>query len=45
VAEVGDTAIFDLTARTISGHTIKHLLAALSLYAVYAMLKKRRPVG
>lgn len=29
----------------VSGHTLKHLLAALALYVVYAMLRRRRPAG
>lgn len=29
----------------VSGHTLKHLLAALALYVVYAMLRRRRPSG
>ena len=43
--ELGDTAIFELTGTTISGHTVKHLLAALALFAVYLMLSKRRRVA
>ncbi len=42
IAELGDAMIFELTAKTISGHTVKHLLAALSLFAVYLMLSRRR---
>ena len=41
VAEFGDTAIFSATAHVISGHTLKHLLAALAPYCVYLMLRKR----
>lgn len=44
-AEFGDAAIFELTAGNISGHTLKHLLAALALFVVYLMLRKRRPVA
>ena len=43
--ELGDAAIFDWTGRMISGHTLKHLLAALALFAVYLMLRKRRRVA
>jgi hypothetical protein len=45
VAEVGDGAIFELTAGAISGHTVKHLLAAVALLMVYLMLRARRPVA
>jgi hypothetical protein len=41
VAEVFDHPIFDLTGAWIGGHTLKHLLAALACFAVYAMLKQR----
>lgn len=43
-AEVGDGAIYELTAHALSGHTLKHLLAAVSLLTVYLMLSRRRPV-
>ena len=43
--ELGDAAIFEWTGRMISGHTLKHLLAALALFAVYLMLRKRRRVA
>jgi hypothetical protein len=45
IAEVGDGAIFEWTARAVSGHTLKHLLAALALFAVYLMLARRRPLA
>jgi hypothetical protein len=44
IAELFDTAIFRLTGEAISGHTVKHLLAALAILAVYVMLKERRRV-
>lgn len=44
VAEVGDGAIFELTAGTISGHTVKHLLAATAVLVVYLMLSRRRRI-
>ena len=40
-AETGDAAIYEMTARTISGHTVKHLLAACAPLCVYIMLRKR----
>jgi hypothetical protein len=43
-AEAADGAIFELTGGTLSGHTVKHLLAAIALFAVYLMLGKRRPI-
>ena len=42
VAEAQDATIFELTGETISGHTVKHLLAAAAVFAVYLMLRKRR---
>jgi hypothetical protein len=45
VAEMGDAAMFDVTAGSLSGHTVKHLLAAAALFAVYLMLRKRRRVA
>ncbi len=41
VFELNDSFIFELTAHLLSGHTIKHLLAAAATYCVYLMLKKR----
>jgi hypothetical protein len=41
VAEIFDQDVFVLTMGTISGHTIKHLLAAVSAWLVVDMLKKR----
>jgi hypothetical protein len=34
LAEAADRSIFELTARTVSGHTLKHLLAAVNLQCV-----------
>jgi hypothetical protein len=45
VAEAADAAIFDMTGEIISGHTMKHLLAAAAMLAVYLMLRKRRRVA
>jgi len=41
VFELNDSFIFELTMHLLSGHTIKHLLAAAATYCVYLMLKKR----
>lgn len=43
LAEIGDRSIYGL-GQVISGHTIKHLLAAGSLYWILRMLRKRRPL-
>lgn len=43
LAEIGDRVIYDL-GQVISGHTIKHLLAAGAIYWVVRMLRKRRPL-
>jgi hypothetical protein len=45
VAEAYDGEIFALSRHLFSGHTLKHLLAALSCYAVLVSLKLRKPVG
>lgn len=46
VAEFHDAAVFRMTGSTVSGHTVKHLLVALSCYSILVMLKKRqRTVG
>jgi len=44
VAELGDAAIFAATSGAISGHSVKHLLAACSPYCVYLMLRRRKPL-
>lgn len=43
VPELADGAIFSATG-VVSGHTLKHLLAALAGYAVLLMLERRRAV-
>lgn len=43
LAEAGDREIYDL-GQVVSGHTIKHLLAALAIYWILRMLTKRRPL-
>jgi hypothetical protein len=40
-AELGDATIFAATSGLISGHSLKHLLAALAPWFVYLMLKRR----
>ena len=40
--ELGDTAVFHATADTISGHSLKHLSAALAAWPVIAALKPQR---
>jgi hypothetical protein len=41
-SEVYDQEIFALTRRLLSGHTLKHLIAALSCYAVLVSLQRRK---
>ena len=42
VAELMDFELFEATAGVISGHTAKHLLAALAVYCALRMLQKRQ---
>jgi hypothetical protein len=44
VAEFFDHEVFALTANVLSGHSLKHLLAALGLLFVYLMLRRREPI-
>jgi hypothetical protein len=44
-AELSDHLIFAWTSEVVSGHTLKHLLAAGAPYCVYLMLKKRKSVS
>lgn len=41
LAEHFDRALFEWTGGVISGHSLKHLLAALALFVVYRMLRRR----
>jgi len=41
LAEHYDWAVFEATGKIISGHSLKHLLAALALFVVYRMLRRR----
>lgn len=43
-AEFWDHEIYALTAEALSGHSAKHLLAALGLLFVYLMLRWREPI-
>lgn len=45
LAEFWDREIFALTAHVVSGHTLKHLLAAGALLVVLVMLWRRAPVA
>lgn len=42
VLELGDTAVFHATADSLSGHSLKHLVAALAAWPVLAALKLQR---
>jgi hypothetical protein len=44
VAEALDAQVYAASGELLSGHTLKHLLAALALYCVYAMLRRRTAV-
>ncbi|MCK5831631.1 MAG: ceramidase domain-containing protein [Methylococcales bacterium] len=45
VFELTDRLIFEQTEQLLSGHTIKHLLAAAATYCIYLMLKQRQPIN
>ena len=44
LAELADEIIFAASAGFVSGHTLKHLLAALAIAAIHLMRLRRRPV-
>lgn len=44
LAEIQDREIFTLTSHAISGHTMKHLLAAAAVSCLLLMLRRRAPV-
>ena len=44
LAEHYDRAVFAVTGEIISGHSLKHLLAALALLVVYGMLRRRTAI-
>jgi hypothetical protein len=45
LAELGDRAVFTSTQGIISGHTIKHLLAAMGCWTILIALQNRKPAG
>jgi hypothetical protein len=44
ILETGDRQIFALTGHTVSGHTLKHLAAAMAGYWMLRMLRRREPL-
>ena len=42
--EFGDSAILSMSSGALSGHTLKHLLAAAATFFVYLMLRTRKPL-
>ncbi|MCH8299364.1 MAG: ceramidase domain-containing protein [Candidatus Marinimicrobia bacterium] len=42
-AEFSDRTIYSATNNLLSGHTLKHILAALAVFSVYLMLRRREP--
>ncbi|MCG7985311.1 MAG: ceramidase [Candidatus Thiodiazotropha lotti] len=44
-AEAYDTAVFQMTGEIVSGHTVKHLLAAFGCSSILIMLKRRKPIA
>jgi hypothetical protein len=44
VAEMKDMEIFTLTSHVVSGHTLKHLLAAGAIFALLVMLRRREAI-
>ena len=45
VAEYYDREIYALTSNALSGHSLKHLLAAAAPFCVYLMLRRRAPIA
>jgi D-alanyl-lipoteichoic acid acyltransferase DltB (MBOAT superfamily) len=45
LAEFTDRGVFELTGHVVSGHTLKHLLAAGAIFCVLLMLRRRTPVA
>ena len=45
VLEFQDRAVYALTAHAMSGHSLKHLLAAAGGFFIYLMLRRRAPVA
>lgn len=44
LAEVFDRQVFEFTAGMVSGHTVKHLVAALAIWVLLRMVERRVPV-
>jgi hypothetical protein len=44
VFEMFDRQVFRLLGDTVSGHSIKHVLAALGVFAIVWQLRLRRPI-
>lgn len=44
LAELGDKVVFAFSKGIVSGHTIKHLLAAAGCWAIFLALKRRYPI-
>jgi hypothetical protein len=42
--EFFDQAVFDLTGQVVSGHTLKHLAAAMAAWSLLKMLRSREPL-
>jgi hypothetical protein len=45
ICEMGDRVVFAWTQGLISGHSLKHLLSALGMFAILWMLENRRALG
>jgi len=45
ILEAADRRVLNLGGHVFSGHTLKHLAAALAVYWILRMLKKRQPVA
>lgn len=41
-AEMYDKAVFQITGEVVSGHTVKHFLAAVGCYSILVMLQRRK---
>ncbi|MCG7942607.1 MAG: hypothetical protein JAY61_05830 [Candidatus Thiodiazotropha taylori] len=44
-AEAYDSQVFHITGEIVSGHTVKHLLAAAGCYSILLMLQRRKPIA
>lgn len=45
VAELFDAAIYALTGAALSGHTLKHVIAAIAPLCLYLMVRRRVPIA